>query len=102
MPEHFHLLIWPSEPVDPSQIIQSLKERTAIFILENLRENRQLPWCRKMLERLTLPLRVHHHGRVAQTVPCDFCGRGGQRFLLHSRLRKSRVIDCQYEGGTQR
>jgi putative transposase len=74
MPEHFHLLICPSERADPSQIIQSLKERTAIF-LEKLRENRQLPWCGKMLQRLTLPPTERHHGRLAQTVLCDFSGR---------------------------
>jgi len=62
MPEHFHLLIWPGERANPSQIIQSLKERTAIFIVKTLRQNRQFPWCRKMLERLTLPLTVSHHG----------------------------------------
>lgn len=62
MPEHFHLLIWPGKPADPSRIVQSLKERTAIFILQNLRQNRQFPWCRRMLERLTLPPTVHHHG----------------------------------------
>ncbi len=37
MPEHFHLLIWPGERADPSKIMQSLKERAAIFILRNLR-----------------------------------------------------------------
>ena len=62
MPEHFHLLIWPSQRADPSQIIQSLKERTAIFILQNLRQNLQFPWCRRMLARLTLPPTVHYHG----------------------------------------
>ncbi len=62
MPEHFHLLIWPSERANPSQIVQRLKERTAIFILKNLRQNRQLPWCRKTLDRLTLPPTVHRHG----------------------------------------
>jgi putative transposase len=30
MPEHFHLLIHPSAEADPSRIIQSLKERTAL------------------------------------------------------------------------
>jgi putative transposase len=62
MPEHFHLLIWPGKRADPSRIVQSLKERTAIVILQNLRQNRQFPWCRRMLERLTLPPTVHHHG----------------------------------------
>jgi len=62
MPEHFHLLIWPGEPADPSKIMQSLKERTAIFILRSLRQNQHHPWCRKMLDRLTLPSTVHLHG----------------------------------------
>ena len=62
MPEHFHLLIWPSARAHPSRLIQSLKQRTAIFILRNLRENQEHPWCRKMLERLTLPSTVHLHG----------------------------------------
>ena len=59
MPEHFHLLIWPSASADPSCIVQSLKERTALFILRNLRENRRFPWCQRMLERLRLPPTVH-------------------------------------------
>ena len=62
MPEHFHILIWPCGPANPSQIVQSLKERTAIFILRNLRENQHPPWCRKMLARLTLPRTVRLHG----------------------------------------
>lgn len=62
MPDHFHLLVWPSQRADPSRIIQSLKERTARFILKNLQENRQSLWCRKMLDRLTLPSTIHLHG----------------------------------------
>lgn len=62
MPEHFHLLLWPSEHVNPSQIVQSLKERTAKFILKALREHRADPWCRTMLKQLTLPPTVHLHG----------------------------------------
>ncbi len=62
MPEHFHLLIWPGAKGDPSKIIQSLKERAAIFILKNLRENQQHAWCRKTLKRLTLPATVRRHG----------------------------------------
>ena len=61
MPEHFHLLIWPSELADPSQIMQKLSERTANFILRSLRHNLALPWCRKMLPWFELPLTVHHH-----------------------------------------
>ncbi len=63
MPEHFHLLIWPTEQANPSQIIQSLKERTAKFILKNLQENQQFPWCQRMVDRLTLPPSVHGHSR---------------------------------------
>ena len=62
MPEHFHALIWPSERADPSRIVQSLKERTAKFILKNLQAHRELPWCGRMLAALTLPPTVHLHG----------------------------------------
>jgi REP element-mobilizing transposase RayT len=41
MPEHCHLLIWPSELANPSQIMQKLRERTANFILRNA--NRTFP-----------------------------------------------------------
>jgi putative transposase len=61
MPEHFHLLLWPSDLAHPSQIMQRLEERTAKFILKNLRQNLQFPWCQKMLARVTLPATVHHH-----------------------------------------
>jgi len=63
MPEHCHLLIWPSEVADPSQIMQKLATRTANFILRNLRRNLEFPWCRKMLARFELPHTVHHHAR---------------------------------------
>ena len=49
MPEDFHRLIGPSEEADPSKIIQSLKERTAKFILKNLVENPRLQWCPRLL-----------------------------------------------------
>ena len=62
MPEHFHLLIWPSEHANPSQIIQSLRERTAKFMLKMLGENTAFPWCARMLEKLSLPPTVHLHG----------------------------------------
>ena len=39
MPEHCHLLIWPSSAANPSQILQKLSDRTANFILRNLRQN---------------------------------------------------------------
>ena len=62
MPDHFHLLIWPSAQANPSQIIQSLKERTAKFILKNLKDNAHFPWCGRMLARLRVPPSVHLHG----------------------------------------
>jgi len=62
MPEHFHLLISPSEQADPSRILQSLKERTAKFILKNLQANPESGWCARMLSALTLPPTVHLHG----------------------------------------
>jgi REP element-mobilizing transposase RayT len=46
MPEHCHVLIWSSEHANPSAIMQALKERIAKFILKNLRQNLQYPWCR--------------------------------------------------------
>ncbi len=62
MPEHFHLLIWPSEQANPSQILQRLTERTAKFMLKTLGANTGFPWCTRMLEKLTLPPTVHLHG----------------------------------------
>ena len=61
MPEHCHLLIWPSELANPSQIMQKLSERTANFILRNLRQNLSFPWWQGMLTRFELPPTVHHH-----------------------------------------
>ena len=61
MPEHFHILIWPTAAANPTQIMPQLKERTAKFILKNLRQNFQLPWCEKMLARVRLPPTVHDH-----------------------------------------
>lgn len=61
MPEHCHLLIWPSAAASPSQIMQKLSERTANFILRNLRQNLTFPWCQKILTRFELPPTVHHH-----------------------------------------
>ena len=61
MPEHCHLLIWPSELANPSQIMQKLRERTANFILRSLRRELDFPWCARMLARFRLPATVHHH-----------------------------------------
>ncbi|HEY6293444.1 MAG TPA: transposase [Terriglobia bacterium] len=54
MPEHCHLLLWPSELADPSQVLKRLEDRSALFILKNLRRNLSLPWCQKTLDRLRL------------------------------------------------
>ena len=59
MPDHFHLLFWPSPQVTPSEIIRSLKERTAKFILSALRHEPDHPWCAEILQRLALPPTVH-------------------------------------------
>jgi len=61
MPEHLHALVWPTPEANPSQIMQKLEDRTAVFILKNLQENLGLPWRRRMLVRVTLPPTVHHH-----------------------------------------
>jgi len=61
MPEHFHALLWPRAEANPSQILQKLADRTALFILKDLRENLGFPWCRRMLARVKLPATVHHH-----------------------------------------
>ena len=63
MPEHFRLLLWPSAEANPSQILQKLQDRTALFVLKNLKENATHPWCRKMLDQVRLPATVHHHAR---------------------------------------
>ena len=54
MPEHFHLLIWPSVAANPSQILQKLEGRTALLILKQLKENTHRSWCRKMLDQVRL------------------------------------------------
>ena len=40
MPEHCHLLIWPSELADPSQIMQKLSERTAVLVQREMESRR--------------------------------------------------------------
>jgi len=74
MPEHCHLLLWPSESANPSQIMQQLEERVAKFILKHLRPNSEFAWCRRMLDRFRLPPTVHHHAhdRVWQRRFYDF------------------------------
>ena len=68
VPEHFHLLVWPSESANPSQIMQKLEGRVARHVLKILRQNRGKAWCARMLARFTLPASVHDeaHCRVWQ------------------------------------
>lgn|SRR5487761_179374 len=61
MPDHFHLLIWPEAAPSPSKIVQQLKQRTAVRILETLRQNQDHRWCAQTLARLRLPPTVHDH-----------------------------------------
>jgi putative transposase len=73
MPEHFHLLIGPSELANPSRVLQRLEDRAALFVLKNLRRNVGFPWCQRMLNGLKLPPTVHQHAhhRVWQRGDCD-------------------------------
>ena len=59
--QHFHLLIWPSEVANPSQLLQRLEDRTALFILKNLCRNLGFAWCQRTLKALKRPPSVHHH-----------------------------------------
>jgi REP element-mobilizing transposase RayT len=74
VPEHFHILLWPSDLANPSQIMQKLEDRTAKFVIKNLRQDREFAWCGRMLQRLELPPTVHHHAhhRVWQRRFYDF------------------------------
>jgi hypothetical protein len=55
VPEHFHLLVWSSELANPSQVLQRLEDRTALFVLKNLRRNLRFAWCQRILNGLKLP-----------------------------------------------
>ena len=73
MPEHFHLLISPSKVHSPSKIVGSLKQRTARYIIDNLKRCKE-PWCRRMLDKIVLPETVHDEStdRVWQRRFYDF------------------------------
>ena len=96
MPEHFHLLLWPGERADPSQILQKLQVRTALFVLKNLKENAMQPWCRKMLDRLRLPETVHHHAhfRVWQ--------RGGYDLNVWSPKKRDEKLNYMHNNPVTR
>ena len=96
MPEHCHLLIWPSDLASPSQIMQKLSERTANFMLRNLRRNSAQPWCRKMLSAFELPLSVHHHAhyRVWQ--------RGGYDMNIWSERKRNEKLTYMHHNPVKR
>jgi putative transposase len=90
MPEHLHLLIWPSADPNPSEILQKLEDRTAQFILKNLKDNASYPWCGKMLSRVELPPTVHHHAhfRVWQ--------RGGYDLNIWSPRKRQEKLNYMH------
>jgi putative transposase len=96
MPEHCHLLIWPDAPANPSQIMQKLSERTANFILRNLRENLVFPWCQKLLKQFELPPTVHHHAhyRVWQ--------KRGYDMNIWSEKKRMEKIDYMHNNPVRR
>ena len=96
MPEHFHLLIWPSELANPSQVLQRLEDRTALFILKSLRRNLSFPWCQRTLERLKLPPTIHHHAhsRVWQ--------RGGYDMNIWSERKRLEKLNYMHNNPVRR
>jgi hypothetical protein len=74
-----HLLLCPSDAANPTQIMRRLEERTAQFILKNLRQNLEYPWRQKMFARVTLPPSVHDHAHF----------RVWQRGLYDASIRRA-------------
>jgi putative transposase len=96
MPGHCHLLIWPSELADPSQIMQKLAERTAKFVLRTLRRNLDFPWCQKMLARFELPPTVHHHAHYR------VWGRGGYDLNIWSEKKQLEKLNYMHNNPVKR
>jgi putative transposase len=96
MPGHCHLMIWPCDLASPSQIVQKLSERTANFILRNLRGSPGLPWCQKMLKGFELPPTVHHHAhhRVWQ--------RGGYDLNIWSEKQRLEKLTYMHNNPVKR
>ena len=96
MPEHFHLLLWPSAKANPSQVLQKLEGRTALFVLKILKENPTQRRCRKMLEQARLPASVHHHAyfRVWQ--------RGGYDLNVWSSKKIDEKLDYMHNNPVTR
>jgi REP element-mobilizing transposase RayT len=57
MPEHFHVLLWPSELANPHRSCRSWKSARQSDS-ESLREKAESAWCQGMLRAFTLPLTV--------------------------------------------
>lgn len=100
MPEHFHLLLWPEAQHNPSDIVRSLKVRTAMAILGALRKAGGEGWSGRMLSCLTLPPTVHAPatGRVWQRRFYDMNIRSEKKLLeklayIHNNPVKRRLVD---------
>ena len=96
MPDHFHLLLKPEPAESTTRIIKRLKEETARRIVKTLHDNRQYPWCGKMLERLRLPPTVHDesHYRVWQ--------RRFYPFNVYSEKKRLEKLDYMHNNPVQR
>jgi len=100
MPDHFHLLIWPSDMANPSKIVGSLKERTAKHIIKKLKKESEAAWCKKMLNAIRLPASVHDEAsyRVWQRRFYDFNVWSEKKRLekldyMHANPVKSRLVE---------
>jgi hypothetical protein len=90
------LLIWPGVAANPSQIMQKLSERTANFIIRNLRQNLAFPWCQKMLKRFELPPTVHHHAHYR------VWNRRGYDMNIGSEKKQNEKIDYMHNNPLKR
>ncbi len=104
MPDHFHLLIWPSQKANPSKIIGSLKERTAKRIIKKLTQEPGARWCAKMLKAIRLPASVHDEAtyRVWQRQFYDFNVWSEKKRLekleyMHGNPVKRRLVESPGE-----
>ena len=76
--------------------MQKLRERTANFILRNLRRNLDSPSCQRMLARFELPATVHHHAhyRVWQ--------RGGYDLNVWSEKKRLEKLNYMHNNPVNR
>ena len=66
------MMIWPPPTADPSRIMQSLKEQTAVNIFDQLEQNQQINWCQKILAQCILPPTFHGHERRRVWLPRSY------------------------------